>query len=65
MTKKEADIKASKIFEEIVEECDAIEKKAIEEGRWKSGLDSNNYLFEEVHKRGRERLQNLANMIDE
>ena len=65
MTKIEADIKAKEIFEEISKECDEIMEKAKAEGQWRPGLDSNNYLFKEVHERGRKRLEELAAMIDE
>lgn len=65
MTKAEADIEAQKIFEEMSKEEEEIKKKAIAEGRWREGLDANNYLYKETHKRRWERLQKLAAMIDE
>lgn len=65
MTKAEADIEAEKIFNETRKEDEEIKRKAVAEGLWRTGLDANNYLFKESHKRRCERLQKLAAMIDE
>lgn len=65
MNKKQADIEAKKIFQESVKKAEEIEKKAKENGTWKMGLDSNNELFEDLHKETKEKLKLLASMIDE
>ena len=65
MDKKQAYIEAMKIFQESGKKADEIMKKAKEEGAWEMGLDSNNSLFEELHKETKEKLKLLSPMIDE
>lgn len=66
MNNAEANKKAKEVFEQWVEEKEAIEKKAKADGRWnKFGLDSNNHLFKEADKKAKERLGKIKSMIDE
>ena len=49
MNKVEANKRAKEVFDEWIEEKEAIEKKAKADGTWnKVGLDSNNHLFKDV-----------------
>ena len=66
MNKVEANKKAKEVFDEWIEEKEAIEKKAKADGTWnKVGLDSNNHLFKEVDKKAKEKLDKIKSMIDE
>lgn len=66
MNNAEANKKAKEVFEQWVEEKEAIEKKAKADGRWnKFGLDSNNHLFKEADKKAKKRLDKIKSMIDE
>lgn len=64
MTKAEADIEAKKIFDESIEEAEKITQKAKENGTWQRGLDGNKELFEELHKKTKEKLKELTSKID-
>lgn len=66
MNKVEANKRAKEVFDEWIEEKEAIEKKAKADGTWnKVGLDSNNHLFKEVDKKAKEKLDKIKSMIDE
>lgn len=65
MKKAQADIEAKKIFEERNRKADEIIKKAKEDGIWLTGLDSNKGLFKELDKETKQKLKELAAMIDE
>ena len=64
MDKKQADIEAKKIFQESAKKAEEIERKAKEDGTWELGLDSNNRLFDDLHKETKEKLKILASLID-
>ena len=55
MNKAEAQREFEKIIQEVNEKCDIIEREAKENGIWKSGLDSNKSLFEEVNNEARKK----------
>ena len=65
MTKAEANIEAKKIFEESIKESEKITQRAKENGAWQKGVDSNKVLFEELHKKTKQKLRELASKIDE
>lgn len=65
MNKKQADIEASKIFQERNKKAEEIIKKAKKEGKWKMGLDSNKNLFADLDRETKEKLNLLASMVDE
>lgn len=65
MNKEQADEEARKILQTSSEKVDDIIKKAKEDGNWKMGLDSNNSLFEDLHRETKEKLKVLASLIDE
>lgn len=65
MNRQQANIEASKIFDERNRKADEIIKKAKADGTWQSGLDSNKGLFKKLDEETREKLKNLAEMIDE
>ena len=66
MNREEANRKAKKIYDEWKKAKEGIEKKAKENGTWKSvGLDSNNHLFKEVDDEAKEKIKKLEAMIDE
>lgn len=65
MNKEQADKEARKILQASNKKADDIIKKAKEDGTWKMGLDSNNSLFEDLHRETKEKLKVLASMIDE
>ena len=64
MTKKEADEKAKKIFEELNQTHDEIIEQAKKEGIWKCGLDSNRELFVQVDNEAKEKLRELSSQIE-
>lgn len=65
MNREEANKEAMKILEECSLKCERIIMEAKEKGIWQRGLDSNNHLFDAVHKETREKLKHLASLIDE
>ena len=64
MTKKEADEKAKKKFEELNQKHDEIIEQAKKEGIWKCGLDSNRELFVQVDNEAKEKLRELSSQIE-
>lgn len=65
MDKEQANKEAKKIYDKWSDAKKEIEKKAKEEGTWKSvGLDSNNHLFKEVDEEVKAELAKLALQID-
>lgn len=65
MNKKQAYEEFLKIIQESNKEEDDIIRKAKEKGTWKSGLDANRDLFIDSKRRFKERVKQLANLIDE
>lgn len=66
MNKNEANDEAKKIFEEWKKNRDEIEEEAKNRGIWQNvGLDSNNYLFKELNRTTKEKLEKLKARIDE
>ena len=53
------------VFAELGKTEDEIIAKAKKEGKWAPGLDSNKELFEEAHKRAREKLAEIAKKLEE
>lgn len=65
MNKNQADIEAKKILQESNRKAEEIIKKAKKDGTWKKGLDSNNSLFDDLHKETKEKLKALASLIED
>lgn len=65
MTKEQAQKEYEKIIRETNDKCEEIIKKAKADGTWLPGLDSNNYLFKEVNDEAKEKIKELAAMVDE
>lgn len=65
MTRAEANEKGKQILKEVNKQCDRIREEAQANGTWQMGLDSNNHLFKEVHKKAIEKLKKIEEMIDE
>ena len=65
MNKAQAQSEYLKILKKKIKAEDKIMKEAKENGTWKSGLDSNNYLFEGINKEFNEKLELLKQMVDD
>ena len=64
MTEEQAKIEAKKIYKEFGEKKDEIKKKAVADGTWRPGLDSNRGLFKELEKETKNKLKVLQSLID-
>ena len=66
MNEAEANKKAKQVFDDWKKECEAIKKKAKDDGTWSShGLDSNNHLFKEANQKAKERLEKINNNMQQ
>lgn len=65
MTKEQARKEYEKIIHDVSLKHEEIIKKAQADGTWLPGLDSNNYLFKEVDNEAKEKIKELAEMVDE
>ena len=65
MTKEEAIKIAMELSAEVVRKEYEIEAEARKNGTWQRGVDANNGLFKQIYDEYREKLRQLASMIDE
>jgi len=65
MTYLEATEKVKSLFWELNTEKEKIINKAVEQGRWQPGLDSNANLFSAIDAEYKEKIEKLWNSIDD
>lgn len=65
MTYLEATEKAKQLFLELINAKENIAKKAEEQGRWETGLDSNSELFIAIDEEYKHKLDELWDSIDD
>lgn len=65
MNKEQAKIEYRKIIADCIKQEDKIMQEAKKSGTWKMGLDSNNELFADLHKKTKEKIDLLKSLIDE
>ena len=65
MTESEAVKEIQKMAREYAVIQDQIAKKAMQEGRWNPGLDSNRHIFDAINKEIKQKIDEIIAKIDE
>ena len=65
MNKEQAKIEYKKIIHDSIKQEQKIIQEAKKNGTWKMGLDSNNELFADLHKKTKEKIDFLKSLIQE